>query len=308
MRVAILGRSQLLLRSAIRLLREGHEIGFVATSRGENYYTVGEKDFKDFSDKVGAQFHIGTKLDSPDVLERIRDSRCDVAVSLNWKNVLGDLVCGSFQHGIFNIHAGDLPRYRGNAAVNWAILQGEPILGLCLHRMVPYELDSGPILAREELALDQDTYVGDVYEWLELTVPGLVVYGLRMLASGTAVLVEQSKDPADALRCYPRRPEDARIDWGRSALDVRRLVRASSAPFEGAFCYLNGDNKIRVWRAEVADHPSPFLAVPGQVLFRAEGDPIIACGEGALRITQASLDDDTDARQAVGQSLRNRLT
>jgi methionyl-tRNA formyltransferase len=308
-RIAILGRSQLLLSAAQAVHAAGHEVGLVGTSSGEDYYSADVPAFQAFAEGCGADFFNSAKVNEPEIIARLRAARCDVAVSVNWQTLIGRDAIESFQHGILNVHAGDLPRFRGNAAPNWAILLGESRIGLCLHRMIPGELDSGEILGRRFTKLNEDTYIDQIYRWIEAETPALVVAGINAIADGTARFEEQSRDPKMSLRCYPRRPEDGRVDWSRPVNEILALIRASSRPFAGAYTTLEGKEVIRIWRATRYDHEAPFVAVAGQVLLRADGDPVIACQNGAIRLTDISVDHEgqRDAKAAVTRSLRNRL-
>ena len=150
-----------------------------------------------------------------------------------------------------NAHGGDLPRYRGNACQAWAILNGEERIGLCIHKMIGGELDSGDIIARDYLPIDHRTKVTEAWKWLEIRVPELMLQAVDRLSKNSGFILErQSRDLKDALRCYPRRPEDGRIDWSKSAMDVLRLINACNKPYAGAFCYSEGE-KIIIWDAQL---------------------------------------------------------
>ena len=200
-----------------------------------------------------------------------------------------------------------MPRYRGNACPNWAILNGETRIGLCVHKMAPGAVDAGPIVLKRFFELDDSRDIGDVYRWLEQAVPQMFIEAVNAIERGDVVLQEQPADPSLSLRCFPRRPEDGAIDWRAASDAVLRLVRASSRPFRGAFASLEGDRVIRIWRAEAYSLGYPYNAVPGQVLQRDEAGVVIACGSGSIRIKEATFDDGTDAIPAVASSLRNRL-
>lgn len=308
MRVALLGRSRLALAAGEAVRQAGHDLVLVATARAADYYDVAEDAFAALARTAGAEFLRG--IDSS-ALSVLRDVRADIGVSVNWPALLPATVLTAFPRGVLNAHAGDLPRYRGNACPNWAILAGEDRVGLVIHEMAPEAVDAGAVVVRDAFPLGPDTYIGEIYEWLERRIPALFVEALAGLADGSLQPQPQSTDPCDSLRCYPRRPEDARIDWGQPAAVVHRLVRASSRPFGGAFAFLEGSRRVTVWRAALHDHHGPLLAVPGQVLHRVDGDPIVACGEGCLRLTAFDVEGESDparARAAVAGSLRTRLT
>ena len=170
--------------------------------------------------------------------------------------------CTSFEYGIINAHAGDLPRYRGNACPNWAIINNESNVGLCLHLMEANSLDSGPILMKKYYKLTQHTYIGDIYEWMgTMILSCLVTLSIIFKIQKGLELQQQSLHPGDWLRCYPRRPEDSKIDWQRDA-DYISFIRASSHPFQGAFTFLEGQQRLTVWRADIFQHTGEFLACP----------------------------------------------
>lgn len=308
MKIALLGRTEFLLETGKRLEQRGIEIPLVVTAPSESHYRASEEDFAKFAKEIGAKFWVARKLDAGDV-DRLVESGADVALSVNWPFVLGQAVIGAFPHGILNAHAGDLPRYRGNACPNWAILMGESHMGLCVHFMEPDRLDSGPILARDRYPLDNATYIGDCYEWLGYRIPTLFVEAIEAMAQGRSG-EPQPREPHTTLRCYPRRPEDGRIDWKQPVESIHRLIRASSRPFPGAFSFLEGEERVTIWRSEVFQAREAFLAVPGQVLFRQENDPVVACGSGALRLTEAAIESGLtgeEAKQRIGVRLRSRL-
>ena len=310
MRIAILGRNGTLLTAANSLVDNGHEVLLVGTCRAEAHHSADERAYEEFAKSVGADFFVDANINKPSRVAQLRAAQCDVSVSANWLSIVQRPACEAFTHGILNLHAGDLPRYRGNACPNWAILNSETHIGFTIHSMDPGSLDSGPILLRDKYQLTSASYIGDIHAWIEERVPSMVVEAVRSIEDGTAIFEQQSKNQSEWLRCYPRRPEDSRVDWGDSSKAIYRLVRASSRPFSGGFCTLEGERRVTIWRAELAEHKGDFLAVPGQVLSRVEGDPMIACGEGLLRLTEVTVEgyeSSEEGKKAISKSLRNRL-
>lgn len=305
MKVALVGRTRELLNTGNELLNRGHSIVVIATARSESYYKTEVQEFEDYARSLNAHYLYGSSLNSSDSIKIIQSSGAQIAVSVNWPVVLGESICSAFHHGIINAHAGDLPRYRGNACPNWAIINNESVVGLCLHKMEPNSLDTGPILMKEYFKLTSNTYISDVYEWMAKKIPLMFGDLVDKIENGGTDAHVQSSNALDWLRCYPRRPEDSRIDWHHHADYVHRLIRASSHPFLGAFTTLEGQHKMIIWRAELYQHPGNYLAVPGQILEKIGDKLVVACGSGTLMLTDFCFEPNAIPSPSI--SLRSRL-
>lgn len=303
MKVGIIGRTDLLLRAAKNLASNGHEIVFVYTCKAEEYYSIKETDFEAFANQQNCKFY--NDLDISNNISELKHFNADVCISVNWLNLLTDKVFSIFPYGILNAHAGDLPRYRGNACPNWAILNHEQQIGLTVHQ-VDSGLDSGPYILKKFLDITEDTYVGEIYQWLEDTIPQAFAEAIDLL--GVREFTPQDPN-VRTLRVYPRKPEDSRIDWTASSRDVHALVRASSSPFPGAFCFLDATNQmIRIHQSRIHVPEFDFCAMPGQVCFSHKGNPVIATGDGMLELLDCREETTgLDARPIILKSLRNRL-
>lgn len=237
----------------------------------------------------------------------MRAAAADIAVSINYTGVVPQSVIDLFRLGVLNAHGGDLPRYRGNACQAWAILNGEERIGLCIHKMIGGELDSGDIIARDYLPIDHRTKVTQAWDWMARRVPILMVEAVEQLANDLDYILErQSKDPKAALRCYPRKPEDGRIDWNKPALDVLRLVNASNKPHAGAFCEFDGD-KLIIWDAEPVEDGEIFCAVPGQITKIGDGFVEVACASGKLKLLVVEFQEQSTAPSSFIRSIRRRF-
>jgi UDP-4-amino-4-deoxy-L-arabinose formyltransferase/UDP-glucuronic acid dehydrogenase (UDP-4-keto-hexauronic acid decarboxylating) len=308
--IAIIGRTGWLLKSAEILCENGYNIGAVITAPAAPEYDVTEVEFERFAREQNANYLLTTSINSDETLKWIRNQeKMDIAVSINFTGVIGVDVIGSFSHGILNGHGGDLPRYRGNACQAWAILNGEERVAMCIHRMIPGELDSGDIVARDYFSLAPTTRIGQIHDWMRAVTPKLILEALSSLSVNPNWVIEkQSLDPQDSLRCFPRVPDDGKIDWSRSGVDVLRLINASSEPYAGAYCYL-GENLVRFWRALPAPIRPPYVAVNGQVLEvnKEEGWVEIACGGGtSIRVIEMEWDYRAKASYFV-RSIRSRF-
>jgi methionyl-tRNA formyltransferase len=290
MRIAILGRTHWLINATQALQAAGHQIVLVASTAPAPEYQAGIREFEAIAREAGAPFFNSPEGNSPEFIAALSASGAEIGISVNWPKLIRAGTCEALRHGILNAHAGDLPRYRGNACPNWAILNGESHVGLCVHAMDPNEIDAGPVFARDRFALDDIADISDVYAWLDKAIPALFVRAVERAAEPGFLPDDQKASGVRPLRCYPRRPEDARIDWTRDAVDVGRLVRASTRPFAGAFTFLDGDKRVTIWRARVEEMAGDVNAVPGQLLGRSDAGVLVACGRGVINILDATVD------------------
>ena len=305
MKIAIIGRTEQLYDTALRLNTAGHKIVCIVTAKEAPEYNRTSSDFRVLAETWQIPFVQGGRISGhADFLQK---QQADIAVSINYTGVVPQSVIDLFPLGVLNAHGGDLPRYRGNACQAWAIINGEDRIGLCIHKMIGGELDSGDIIARDYLLIDYATKVTQVLEWMNSRTPVLLSEAVDILGANPDFFLErQSKDPKDALRCYPRRPDDGRIDWHKPALSILRLINASNKPYAGAFCDYEGD-KLIIWDAELVNDDEFFCAVPGQVTKIGEGFIEVACGDGKLRILEIEIKEKSIKPSELIKSIRMRL-
>ncbi len=308
MRFAAFGRTRILYDSIKALVAAGHIPRIVGTCRASPESEIKEADFARLAAEFAVDFFDSAAVNSDEIVAKLARAGAEVAVSVNWLTVIKERVCDLFPRGVLNCHAGDLPRYRGNAPYAYAILQNEPYMGLCVHKMEPSVLDSGAILVRRQVPITESTYVGDLISDCECLVPQMFCEALGGLETGDIIPKPQPADPALTLRCYPRRPEDGLIDWSLPADAICRLIRASSTPFAGAYTFFEG-RQVVIWRAHAEASPYPYLGVPGQVVERrASGEILVLTPQGFVAIERMT---DANGRPVVPtdmvKSLRQRF-
>ncbi|MGD1845991.1 MAG: methionyl-tRNA formyltransferase [Salibacteraceae bacterium] len=309
MKVAIIGRGEWLYRSARLLHESGIDIQLVVTAKAAPEYAFNAADFEAFAKEIGATYRYSAHISKAEQVALLRSMQLDVGVSANYPNIISQEVIDQFSIGVLNAHGGDLPRYRGNACQAWAILNEEERIGLCVHKMVGGELDSGDIISRDYYPINLNTKITEVYKWMDACIPALFKQALQALAQNPSFILEaQSKDPADSLRCYPRRPEDGKIDWNQSNERVLRLINASNKPYAGAFCDLDGQSLI-IWDATLFEDEEIYLAFPGQVaqVNASEGTVDVICGKGKIRLVSVEFNGQVVAAAQVIKSIRKRL-
>jgi methionyl-tRNA formyltransferase len=205
-----------------------------------------------------------------------------------------------------NVHYAPLPRYRGRANVNWAIINEEPTAGISIHLVVP-GLDNGNILFQKEIAITPADTAQSVYERLNT---------IQERELGPAVMRAVAGDPGSPqdhrLATYGcgRVPDDGEIDWRKSCAEIDRLIRALSAPFlPGAFTHL-GRRRLVIARAEPRKDPPLYAGrIPGRVVGRSprEGWVDVLTGDGILRLFQL-IPDSTAITSAADIIRSTRMT
>ena len=308
MKVVAIGRTEILYNSILSVHEKGHIVSLIITGDEAPHYGRSACDFERLANRYGAGFIKTEYIGTDEVISRIHENEPDVAISVNWKTIIPQRVIDYFKHGIINAHAGDLPRYRGNAAPNWALLNNEEGIVLTLHAMTS-ELDAGPILLQRRYPIKPDTRIGDIYNFIRENYPQMFVEVLDRLETGTVSPRKQPHDSSLSLRCYPRLPRDSEIDWTQSSAQIDRLIRSSSEPFDGAYTFLEG-KKLTIWRAHCDIPPCPFLGTPGQVAQRypATGEVSIITGDRFLVLEEVEIENEgrTTATEVI-RSARNRL-
>ncbi len=258
------------------LTEAGYDVQAVFTHTDD----PGENNFFSSVARLGAELDLPVyapeDVNHPLWVDRIRELQPDVIFSFYYRHMLSDEILSLAPLGGFNLHGSLLPRYRGRAPVNWALVNGETETGATLHKMVKRP-DAGDIVGQQKVAIaDNDTALTLHKKVLE-AAQAVLKEQLPKLKNGTATFTKQ--DESQASYFGRRTAADGEILWRKSAKEINNLVRAVTEPYPGAFSYL-GQRKLIVWRSRVLD--TQHDKQPGTVLSTAP--LVIACGEGALEI------------------------
>jgi methionyl-tRNA formyltransferase len=180
-------------------------------------------------------------------------------------------------HGALNIHASLLPRWRGAAPIQRALLAGDAQTGISIMQM-DAGLDTGPVLTQEALPIARDDDAQTLHDKLAALGARMIVAALEDLALARERAVAQPQDGVTYAQKIGR--ADTVIDWRTDAAQIERAVRALR-PAPGASTVLHG-GALKLWHAEIAD----AHGAPGRVLEASGAGIVIACGKGALRVTE----------------------
>lgn len=289
MKFLSIGRHENLFFSVKRLIDKGHQLSGIVTDLAPPEYKIQIQDFVEFAKINGSPILISSdNLEIARFIETL--GNVDIGVSVNHRRIINKDVIDLFPLGILNLHGGDLPRYRGNACQAWAIINGEARIGACVHKMMPDILDSGSIISRDYLDINDETKIQEVFDWFEIKSPDLFEDAIEKLAVDSKYEIQKSNDGnLRSHRCYERRPEDGRIKWEDDAKKIIRLINASGSPYPGAYTFL-GDKKVSVVDATRAVLFEDISAIPGQVIQVNRNSILVACGDNqAVEIFKISI-------------------
>ena len=260
------------------LAAAGHDICAVYTQpdrpagRGRK---LAESPVKARALALGLAIEQPESLKSIEVTTRLRALAPDAIIVVAYGLILPQSVLDAPRLGCFNIHASLLPRWRGAAPIQHAILAGDGTTGVTIMRMTA-ALDTGPILAQREQPIGTSMTAGELHDALAELGAALLVDTLQSIAAGRAVMREQHASAASHAPKITR--SAARISWQEPAALIERCVRAFN-PVPGAETLWRGE-PLKIWRAEVRSDRA--AALPGQVLTADAGGIEIACGTGTL--------------------------
>ena len=217
-------------------------------------------------------------LKDPAMVQALADLRPDVMVVAAYGLILPQAVLNVPRHGCVNVHASLLPRWRGAAPIQAAILAGDRETGVSLMQMEA-GLDTGPVYARRSIPIGDDDTAGDLHDRLAALGGELLTERLGSILDGA--LIPEPQDDAGATYAGKIRTPDTAIDWTRPAEELRRRVRAYN-PVPGARFRLNGES-IKCWQARVG---TVDAGPPGKVVSAGAEGVEVVCGEGSLILTR----------------------
>lgn len=294
LRIVFLGTPEFAVESLDRLVTEGFNVVGVVTmpdkpaGRGHKMF---QSPVKQYALEHGLRLMQPVKLKDPAFVEELRSLEADLFIVIAFR-MLPEIVWQMPRLGTFNLHASLLPRYRGAAPINWAVINGDKETGVTTF-FLKHEIDTGDIIQQERVEILDTDNVGDVHDKLMHLGASLTVDTVNHILAGDlspipqSALLNNDAEPTPAPKIFK---ETCRIDWTRPALEIHNLVRGLS-PYPCAWTELfTGESEtpaynIKVIETELTDIPGEEFQAPGS--FRKGKHLDIFCGDGkCLRVKQ----------------------
>ena len=284
-RAVVFGYHNVGVRCLKVLLAHGVDVALVVTHED----SPGETIWFGSLASTAAEYAIPTIMpgdpNAADVVARVAAGRPDFIFSFYYRRMLAPALLALAPRGALNMHGSLLPKYRGRAPVNWAIIHGETETGATLHYMAD-KPDTGDIVAQTAVPILPDDVADDVFVKVTVGAEMTLDRALPPLLAGTAPRTPQ--DPVKASYFGGRRPEDGVIDWSKSAIAIHNLVRAVAPPYPGARTLIDG-HPARLLRTRVLDAAAPAGIAPAFDV--ADGRITVGCGGGGiLQILELEID------------------
>jgi len=270
------------------LIDSGVEITEVVTLPAERAAsTSGFVDLEPLARAHGIEVRRCADINSADAVRHVRELRPDLMVVTGWTRLLSAELLGVPPRGVVGFHASLLPRYRGRAPVNWAILRGEARTGNTM-MYLDAGTDTGDIIDQQAVPIGPDDTCATVYAKVGEAGADMLGRHLRALLDGTAP--RRPQGPADGPPLPKRTPGMGITDWNRPARAVHDWIRALTWPYPGAFGFLAG-RKIMLWASALTGVGAAGVA--GEVLGWDEDGVRVATADGAILLS--SMSDAGDA-------------
>jgi methionyl-tRNA formyltransferase len=286
------------------LLAKGHKPEFcVILKEDDHENTKISNEFLQTASQNAVPSEIKKKLEEKDY-KMIRELSPDFIIVCGWRTLIKTEVNDHLKIGLVAAHDSLLPKYRGFAPLNWAIINGEKKTGVTLFIINDGETDSGDIIHQEEVEIAENDYASDVYKKVIDATVSSYLHFIQNVASGQMINRVKQKESEATYTCK-RTPEDGQINWNDSSEKVYNLVRALAYPYSGAFFYHNNKKyEIRSASPGIQNNKHFSGRIPGRIISILNNGIEVMCGEGTVMINEIR-DENSDSVITANQVFKS---
>ncbi len=281
MKIIFMGTPDFSVGTLKALIEAGHEIVLAVTQPDKPKGRGGKMQFPPVKE-AAMEYQIPVfqpkKVRDPDCIEELRKYQADIMVVIAFGQILPAEILKMTPYGCVNVHASLLPKYRGAAPIQWAVINGEKVSGVTTMQM-DEGLDTGDMLLKTEVVLDEKETGGSLHDKLSEAGAKLCVRTLKALEEKTLKPEAQGESPTEYARMLDK--SLGNIDWNQSAIEIERLIRGLT-PWPSA--YTDWDGKVmKIWEARVIAGQEP-QEIPGTVVGVDKDGFCVQTGQGLLKV------------------------
>lgn len=284
MRIVFMGTPDFAVGSLQALCESGkHEILAVVTQpdrpKGRGNKLL-QTPVKEYALAQGLTVYQPQKVKTPEFVELLHELQPELIVVAAFGQFLSKEILELPKYGCINVHASLLPKYRGAAPIQYAIIKGEKESGVTIMQM-DIGMDTGAMLDKVVVPIEENTTMGELHYALREQGAALLLQVIDKIAAGTAVAEPQDNEQATYATLLDRSMEH--IDWSKTAQEVHNLIRGFN-PAPSTFTKLPNGKGLKIWGSKMTDKNS--AAAAGTVIETGKHSFFVACGEGVLEITE----------------------
>lgn len=286
MRIVFMGTPDFAVPTLEKIIEANHEVVAVITQpdkpkgRGK---AVLYTPVKEAAIKHGIPVYQPVKVREPEFVEVLRGLNADVFVVIAFGQILPKEILDMPKYGCVNVHASLLPKLRGSAPIQWAVINGEEKSGVTT-MMMDVGIDTGDMLLKSEVVLDEKETGGSLHDKLSAIGGGLLVETLKGLEEGTIVPEKQDDSKSSYVKMLTK--SLGKLDFTKSAVEIERLIRGLN-PWPSAYTSYDGKT-LKIWAADVLEQE--FEGECGQVVKVTKDDMVVKTGKGALSLREIQLE------------------
>lgn len=284
MRIVFMGTPDFAVGSLQALCESGkHEILAVVTQpdrpKGRGNKLL-QTPVKEYALEQGLTVYQPQKVKTPEFVELLHELQPELIVVAAFGQFLSKEILELPKYGCINVHASLLPKYRGAAPIQYAIIKGEKESGVTIMQM-DIGMDTGAMLDKVVVPIEENTTMGELHDALREQGAALLLQVIDKIAAGTAAAEPQDDAQATYATLLDRSMEH--IDWSKTAQEVHNLIRGFN-PAPSTFTKLPNGKSLKIWGSKMTDKSS--TAAAGTVIATGKHSFFVACGEGVLEITE----------------------
>ena len=284
MRIVFMGTPDFAVGSLQALCESGkHEILAVVTQpdrpKGRGNKLL-QTPVKEYALAQGLTVYQPQKVKTPEFVELLHELQPELIVVAAFGQFLSKEILELPKYGCINVHASLLPKYRGAAPIQYAIIKGEKESGVTIMQM-DIGMDTGAMLDKVVVPIEENTTMGELHDALREQGAALLLQVIDKIAAGTAVAEPQDNEQATYATLLDRSMEH--IDWSKTAQEVHNLIRGFN-PAPSTFTKLPNGKSLKIWGSKMTGKSS--AAAAGTVIAAGKHSFFVACGEGVLEITE----------------------